>query len=677
MGKRNSSLRNIFLRNLLLGMLLPFILILLIITLQIFKDVQADKTDTYLTMAEMMADNVNEIVQKYVAVVETAVDNENVTSMDANKAEPYLNQIITDSGDVWSHFLITDSQGIEIAHTDGAEHHGTSIADREYYLTPWNEGTTVICEPTFSKSTGRRILAISTPVVKNGQRVGVLVGFVRLEYISSILNEYQATDNSYVFMLNSDGMLSAHPDDSIVLLQNWLTGEYDSSVSPEAIDGMTDDQKKAVANMTQGEEGVISGSNYLYVYTPVGIKGMSVCITSPLKEAYEIVVNLLELLVLALVVVIVIGILISIFMAKSIAAPFTWIAQQTEALAHGDTKLIERKMGYSSTKEIIELKESIAFLASSLESMLSKLDVESKNMLSTVESIAAHVSESNESADDTSATMQELAASMEEVSATTDDMRQSTETTAETILEIARNSENGAVYAKECQTRAMESEKMALGGKFSTNEMVNEIRSIMVESIENSKRVNDITELTADILSIANQTNLLALNASIEAARAGETGRGFAVVAEEIRGLAERSKLTANNIQNISKTVIDAVGKLASDASMMLKFVDETVLNDYDRFAEIAQDYREDFNHLENVLSEFASQTGDLKENTNVLKEGMSGIAAAMEESTKGIIMVAGATSSLVGNLGLIKTEVTDNKRISNELRQEVDKFRQ
>ncbi|MDE6056033.1 MAG: cache domain-containing protein [Lachnospiraceae bacterium] len=212
MGKHKSCMKNIFLRNLLLGMLLPFVIILMVIAVQIDRDVQEDKAETYSTMAVMIANNVNAVVQQYVSVVETAADNENVASMDYRKAETYLNEIISDSGNVWSHFLITDSEGIEIAHTDGEENHGTSIADREYYSTPWNEGKTVICEPTFSKSTGRRILAIGTPIYRDGKKVGVLVGFVRLEYISTVVNDYRITDKNYAFMLNSDGMLSAHPN---------------------------------------------------------------------------------------------------------------------------------------------------------------------------------------------------------------------------------------------------------------------------------------------------------------------------------------------------------------------------------------------------------------------------------------------------------------------------------
>ncbi len=675
-GKHKSRLWIVFLRNLLLGMLLPFIIILLVIASQMNKDVRQDKAGTYLTMADMMADNVNEVVQKYLSVVEIAAQNEKVLSMDSDDAETYLNGIISDSGEVWSHFLITDKAGTEIAHTDGKEHRGTSIADREYYLTPWQAGESIVCEPTFSKSTGRRVLAIGTPIEEAGTRKGVLVGFVRLEYISQVLNEYDITENNYVFMLNSDGMLSAHPDEQIVLQQNWLTGECDASVSSEAVDHMTATQKQVVEEMTSNQTGVLSGEDFVFAYAPVQTGGMSVCIAAPFTEAYEIVLNLFKILGVSILVAAIIGIIMSILMAGSISVPFTWIAEQTNALAHGKTALLERKMGYTKTKEMAELKEAVTFLASSLESMLYKLDTESRNMVTTVGRIASRMSDSNASANDTSATVQQLAANMEEVSATAAGVNESTTSTAETITAIARKSEESSAYAKECQTRARESEQKALEGKSSTNGMADEIRSVMTESIENSKKASDIEKLTADILSIANQTNMLALNASIEAARAGEAGKGFAVVAGQIRELAERSKMIANHIQEISRTVIGAVENLASNAGNMLEFIDQTVLKDYDVFVEIAQLYREDSTYLENVLSEFAVQAEELNQNTDAIKEGMDGIATTVSESTQGIVQVANATSDLVVNLGSIQKEVADNERISDELRKEVDKFR-
>ncbi len=94
------------------------------------------------------------------------------------------------------------------------------------------------------------------------------------------------------------------------------------------------------------------------------------------------------------------------------------------------------------------------------------------------------------------------------------------------------------------------------------------------EAIEKSKSVEKINVLSEAILKITEQTNLLALNAAIEAARAGEAGKGFSVVAEEIRKLAEESNNTANEIQEITKIVVNAVENLANNSNKILTFID-------------------------------------------------------------------------------------------------------
>ena len=194
-------------------------------------------------------------------------------------------------------------------------------------------------------------------------------------------------------------------------------------------------------------------------------------------------------------------------------------------------------------------------------------------------------------------------------------------------------------------------------------------------SVEASKSVSQITELTDNILSIAAQTNLLALNASIEAARAGEAGKGFAVVADEIRQLADNSRETANSIQAISGQVIDAVTDLAGNATEMIRFVDEEVANDYDNFVNIIGKYESDSDEASNSFSEFADMATDSVDTMTKMNDGINNISVTIEESTRGITNVAEEISKLVMAISSISVQAGENKNISDGLSGEVSKF--
>jgi len=151
------------------------------------------------------------------------------------------------------------------------------------------------------------------------------------------------------------------------------------------------------------------------------------------------------------------------------------------------------------------------------------------------------------------------------------------------VQNIASEALEGYEITKDILKRAQGIKASAIESKEKSNDIYNSVKSELEVAITSSKEVKQIDKLADSILKITQQTNLLALNAAIEAARAGEAGRGFSVVADEVRKLAEESGKTAADIQRIVKIVNKSVEELALSAGRMSNFIEQQVINDYDK----------------------------------------------------------------------------------------------
>lgn len=336
---------------------------------------------------------------------------------------------------------------------------------------------------------------------------------------------------------------------------------------------------------------------------------------------------------------------------------------------------LTKRVPADGKNEIARMCADINTFIETLQGIMIQISADSKSLDEIVKQVASSVGTTNGSACDISAVMEELSASMEEVSATSSNVNQNALNVGGNMKVLADASSNLSGYAGEMKSRATELEQNAITNKSEAMTMVSEILSSLQKAVEDSKSVDRVNELTNEILNISSQTNLLALNASIEAARAGEAGKGFAVVADQIRELADSSRETASNIQNINNMVTEAVRELVKNSNEIIHYVEESVMPAYDDFVAGGTQYKEDANHVNEIVSRFNDMAAEIDELVAEITEAMNGIATAVDESANAITNAANNTNDLVREIETISSEMDSNDNIARMLKEQADKF--
>lgn len=475
--------------------------------------------------------------------------------------------------------------------------------------------------------------------------------------------------NAYETMITSDEVRETYDS-----LRNRLESfdKYVDSILEASLAGDKETANSQIANNLGMLNNVIDRNmNSLLEFTAADLDSGKEFLLQKTNESYVLIVVVIVLLIVTAALVVLIA-------RRIIVMPIQKIAQVINGMIddiHHNKGDLNERVPVLTNDEIADLARGVNQFLDILQDVISGVISCSDEIHRQQLNVNDVVEETNQNANDTSATMEELAASMEEMSATVGYVNENTREAETSVGEMVGKAVSGTKFAQEIKSRAEELQKLAQDSRATADSMIREFDVTLNASIEDSKQIEKISNLTGDILSIASKTNLLALNASIEAARAGEAGKGFAVVADEIRLLADSSKETAGNIQQISEGVVAAVMTLADNARKLVNFINERVMPDYEILERTGGQYLDDANTVDQIMGEMRVSMEKIGSMMRSVTESNDNITNNVRESAQGVGGVVDNTAALADNMKDIIAALDQVSDVVNHLSEQTACF--
>ena len=497
---------------------------------------------------------------------------------DGNTAEDEWEAVLTEAAEIYEFHTIAlyDLNGRLIQGIDGAPE---SPDDDFFAMLKETDNLTTYNSTIFQNNLG---ITMGIPVKENGETAFYLVGVYKYDMLNDVLSSINIGKNGMAYMVNREGIVTGHPDQSKVQAKSTLMQ-------------LSGGNEEAIKSVTTGETGStefdIDGQQMLVAFSPIHGTQWALVIQVP-KSDYNNLIN--EAMIVAgtcTLVVLFISILVILRMARSISKPVKNVTNRMVGLSDGDlhTEVAHIKSGDEleiMTRTLTDTVESVNRYISDIHQVLSGVadgnlqiepQVQYKGDFTLIRnSLGTILASMNKTISGFRAAAVRLAQMAEELSGQSGQLHQASleqnQATEVLVDEVTHVKEQlvGVIKSSD-QTHTM------------TGEITRKVQeaNTQMDALSNamsniSANAQEITSIAKAIDNIAFQTNILALNASVEAARAGSAGRGFAIVAEEVKELAGKSAQAAKSAVDIvtnTKAVIQEGVELNASTAESLQAI--------------------------------------------------------------------------------------------------------
>ncbi|HEX9060346.1 MAG TPA: methyl-accepting chemotaxis protein, partial [Clostridia bacterium] len=544
------------------------------------------------------------------------------------------------------------------------------VSKKEYFTAAKESKKPAISGIITNTSTGNKVIAIAVPILDNSNNFqGEIISIVSANFLENQVKSIKASQSGYAFLLSSTGDILFYPNEDMIgkSYKDFSKNQKKERIFKEEI------LAKNSGFVSYKDD---DGKEMLTGYSTVPSTGWKLIVTAPSKEIYDKSHKTEAITYILILVISILIIILSFFMAGRVTTPIKLSASHMNILANADFTNALPESFLMRKDEIGLLAKSVNIMRQSITSVI--LDVKEKagKMNENVDVSKQNLEQLVSYIQAISSTTEELSAGLEETAASAQEMNSTSSEIENAVGSIASKAQNGSAIAEEVSRRAQNLKENAVISQKEAHNMRQAIDSDIRISIEQSKAVEKINVLTESILQITSQTNLLALNAAIEAARAGEAGKGFAVVADEIRKLAEDSKNTVNEIQNVTKLVVTSVQSLTNSSEKALNFIDTTVISDYKGMVSIGEQYHKDAEAIKDMVSDLSTTSQELSTSIQSIVKAINEVSISNSEGAQGAQDIAQKAMDVASKAALATEFMKATDDNSKLLAKAVEKFK-